>query len=389
MMSNDPSQQDRKEYEPDWAHRARHIEHKPEWVDAIPHELWELGGVFFPIPNAQKAWEYPHHLDKARYGPDDEKLNAYLESNANYGIACANELVVVDIDEIAHVEKIKERLPDTVWQVTGSRTGVHLFFKCEGLNSRIILRVPFPWDHMAAHGHEKLTNQNFAHIGEVKCDPHGYVVGPGSKHPSGNEYGPLYGDEIASITESELREALDEYIHSNTTENNYTKVERDKAKYNGESKYSFYNLEADDVVPWLEADTRVPHPVHGSDTGTNFMKSSDREVFICWRHDHGTGPGCALNPQQLLAVMATGKECDIVRRNWRRDSELHYKAWMEAVEQGLVSAKEVPYKIAKGYAVHKDHIIEGEELQGKAYWDTINAVRCVAIENILPEREDA
>lgn len=384
-MSEDSQQSEENRYKPDWAHRAEYIEHKPNWIDGVPHELWELGDVFFPIPNGQKAWGYPHHLDSKRFSPDDEILNAYLEANSNYGIACANSLAVVDIDEIEHVERVKKSLPDTLWQMTGSRTGVHLFFKCEGLSSRIILRVPKPEIHMRAEGIVDISSESFIHIGEVKCDPHGYVVGPGSKHPSGNEYGPLHGDEIATISEEELRNGLSEYIHESNAGTYQVQMERHQAKYQGESKYEFYNLTTDDVVPWLEDGKRVPHPVHGSSSGSNFMKNTSEDVFTCWRHDYGSGPGCALNPQQLLAVMATHRECDMVRRDWNNDPVLHYKAWREAVDEGIVSPKNVPYTVAKGYAVNMDYIGKDEELAGDMYWDTINAVRCIGHEQFLPD----
>lgn len=373
-MSTDKEQED-DEYKPRWAYRAEHIEYKPDWVDAIPHELWELGQVFFPIPNSKKAWEYPHHLDEYRYEADNEILNAYLESNSNYGIACAGNLAVVDIDEVNYIDYFKDKLPDTLWQITGSRTGEHLFYMCEGLNTRITLRVPKPERHMTAEGIERIENSRFQHFGEVKCDPHGYVVGPGSKHPSGNKYGPLQGEEIDYIDESDLRDVLTQFINDQQAEMKHVKIEREKSKTDTTSQYAFYNLEPDDVIPWLEPGNRVPHPVHGSSTGTNFMRRQEEDVFMCWRHDYGNGPGCALNPQQLLAVMATGRECDIVRQKWKSSPVLHYKAWREAVDKGLVSYKRIPYTVARGYAVKEGFINADEELERNMYWDTINAIR--------------
>lgn len=370
MMSKEDNQDKDDEYKPRWAYRANNIPHKPDWIDFIPHELWELGEVFFPIPNRQKGWSYPHHLDEYRYAPDSEKLNAYLETNCNYGIACSGDLAVIDIDEKEYIDTIADRLPDTVYQVTGSRTGVHLFYMCEGLKTRINLRLE-----------SDEGDSNFEHIGEVKCDPHGYVVGPGSKHPSGNTYGPLKGESIATITKDELFEALDEFINEPSMQVKEPDIERHKSNNNKNSQYVFYNLKPDDVVSWLEAGKRVPHPAHGSSTGTNFMKQEDAELFMCWRHDYGTGPGCALNPQQLLAVMATGKECDTVRHEWSSNSILHYMAWKEAVERGIISHKRVPYTVAKGYGVQNGHLQQNEDLSGDMYWELINTVRIIMEED--------
>lgn len=376
-----------KKQEPDWAERARHIQHKPEWVDGIPHLLWELGDVFFPIPRRRKGWDYPHHLDDFRYCATSEILNAYLESGCGYGIACAGSLAVVDVDEMEYFDDISSRLPDTAWQISGSREGRHLFYKVKGLQSRKILRVPHPYKHKAAEGLHSYKG-NSVHIGEIKCDPHGYVIGPGSVHPSGNTYGPLKGDTIAEVTKEELVDSLSAYIvDTDHKSERIRRVEKNMGEVDGTSKYEFYKLETEDVVPWLEAGKRVPHPSHGSETGSNFMKTDDGELFMCWRHDYGTGQGCALNPQQLLAVMSTGKDCDTVRSRWKGDKVMHYKAWREAVDRGLVKHSEIPYSVAQGYAIDEGMVEHGDDLYGGKYWDVINGLKCEVREQWLPERD--
>lgn len=386
MMTNDSCIDGDDDFRPDWADRADHIDHKPDWVDFIPHELWELGEVFFPIPNGRKAWSYPHHLDEARYTADDEILNAYFETGFNYGIACAENLAVVDVDEPEYIEHIKASLPDTVWQVSGSRTGEHIFFKCEGLRTRINLRMPKPEDHIAAEGIERIENTKYRHVGEVKCDPHGYVVGPRSRHPSGNQYGPLKGESITSISEDELREALNPYINYASSGVRTIQPKRKDRDVEVESKYEFYNLEPNDVVSWLEPGKRVSHPAHGSSTGTNFMRVEGEPLFMCWRHSYGGGEGCALNPQHLLAVMATGKPCDEVRHQWNNSPELHYQAWMEAVDRGLVSYKSVPYRVARGFAINRRYIDKTDDLVGDMYWDAVNAIKITVEEKYLPDQ---
>lgn len=375
------------EYVPNWAWEASLDPSKPDWQDVIPHELWQFGRVFFPIPNGKKAHPYPHHLDEARYKPDDEILNAYLDANSNYGISCAGDLAVVDVDELKYLDVIKNTLPDTAYQVTGSRTGEHLFFKCEGLTTRINLRVPHPEDHMAVEGIDSIVNRRYIHIGEVKCDPHGYVVGPGSRHPSGNTYGPLEGGSIAEISENELRDALDAFIYERDPRSIEVVQYKDDRDYDTDSKYEFYNLEPDDVVPWLEDGKRVPHPAHGSSTGSNFMKQKSEGVFMCWRHSYGGGEGCALNSQHLLAVMATGKECDLVRQKWNRDATLHYEAWREAIDRGLIKMEQIPYKILRGYGIKRDILDSNEDIKGNQYWDLVNMIRCEVIDDMVDWEE--
>lgn len=353
--------------EPDWASRARHLDHKPEWSGVVPRQLWELGEVFFPIPRGRKGWNYPHHLDGFRYSADDEVLNSYLEAGFGYGIACAGDLAVVDVDELSHLEDITSRLPETMWQFSGSREGVHLFYRVEGLTTRINLHAEFL--------------DEWHHIGEVKCDPHGYVVGPGSVHPSGNEYGPLQGDEIASVSEEFLKDALDDFVKPEPEGNQY----RDSEEYDGDREvgngdvHNLYELTADDVLPWLDPENKVAHPVHGSTTGRNFQKNSGGDTFTCWRCQYGGGDGCGLNGTQYLAVEETGRDCEDIRRLWYKDSSVHYRAWRKAVEEGLIGYREIPYKAAHGYAVEQGMIEGHNELSGDLYHNAINAMRYEAL----------
>lgn len=353
-----------KQTEPDWAEEARGDPYRPNWQDKIPHGLHGLGKVFFPIPPGRKGWSYPHHKPEKRYSATSETLNAYFECGWSYGISCAGSLAVVDIDEKELVEEIASMLPETVYQWSGSREGVHLFYKAPGLNKRQILKTE-------EGGETK-------HVGEIKCDPHGYVVGPGSLHPSGNHYGPLKGDSIAEIDKRYLT-GLSHVFHVETEDSNGWEDFYEGDGEDREVTHQFYELDADEVLPWLEPNKRIEHPVHGSDTGMNFMKNDDRETFTCWRCQYGPGDGCGINPQQLLALMETGETmgdhcCERVRQLWSSRPELHYQAWTKALEMGLVTSLNIPYKVALGYAsLHG--IVEGEHLVGEEYHDVMEQLK--------------
>lgn len=368
----------KKRKEPDWSRRAEYMSHKPDWVDKIPRRLWELGKVFFPIPPKMKGWNYAHHMDENRYEADSEMLNAYFEQGWGYGIACAGDLAVIDVDHDGFLNDVTENLPQTVWQMSGSREGYHLFYRAEGLDTRVNLSVVIDArDHVATHGlDEEYPIERL--VGEIKCDPHGYVVGPGSLHPSGNIYGPLKGKEIKQIDPFYILDAVYFFDSSNYSEVK-DKIQRDRrglkeSKNYGRSKrdyedrkssHEFYKLDADDVLPWLEPNKRISHPVHGSSTDSNFMKNDDRETFTCWRCNFGAGPGCGINAQQLLTLFAIGNNfgkyaCEYVRGGWRTDSTLHYHAWKEAVKENLVPIDDPPYTVIKGFLVNKGVIDEDE-----------------------------
>lgn len=357
---------------PDWASEDCISGDKPNWIDGVPHKLWGLGKVFFPIPAREKGWRYPHHIDRFRHEATSEILNAYLEAGWGYGITCANNLAVVDVDYPEILEEIENALPDTLSQVTGSREGKHLFYLCSGLDTRINLHLGGEVSgHLAAEG---IESESFIkrHIGEVKCDPHGYVVGPGSTHPSGNKYGPLEGDNIAIIDKEDLSDAVWRFVVKNDDSQNEGRDQYPEDYETGESSstHPFYELDADDVLPWLEPNSRIAHPVHGSGTGSNFMKNKDRETFVCWRCQYGIQGGCVVNAQQLLALMEVGRKfgdyaCEEVRRRWKRDSTLHYQAWRGAVKRGLVDLERIPYTVLKGYLISIDVMDEEDKLLGR------------------------
>lgn len=355
------------EWEPDWANRAKHIQHKPDWVDKIPHELWELGEVFFPIPRGKKGWTYPHHMDEYRYPPDSEKLNAYLESGWNYGVACDNDLIVIDIDEKEYIDVIVDKLPKSLYQWSGSGEGIHIFYMSEGFDTRKTLTL-MRYDHTA----ENPEKSEEIHIGEIKADSNGYVVGPGSVHPSGNKYGPIKGDSIEEVDKEYILDALDQFLNKDRSISG-SRTKRPpshRGSYGDRSiddLHEFYKIDADSVIPWLEPGKRIAHPIHGSSTGTNFMKNEDRSTFTCWRCQCGSGDGCGISPQQMLAMFALedslgDRACETIKNRWHSDSTLHYYGWREAARRGLIDTDEIPFTVVKGFMVKSGVIDEGEPL---------------------------
>lgn len=367
----------------DWKERARRLDHKPNPVDVIPDGLGGLGEVFFPIPRGKKGYNYPHHLNEYRYAADDEHLNAYLEQGWGYGIACDNDLAVIDVDEKEFAQYVVSDLPSTVYQKTGSRTGYHFFYEVEGLDTRQMLHYPRRIHGCDKEGHscsfdedgDCVKEYEWEHLGEVKCDPHGYVIGPGSVHPSGNEYGPLKGDSIATIDKDKLINALSGFFKPERTASTAAPTTSGPSEVDMDNVHAFYQLTPQDVTPGLEPGKRVAHPVHGSETGSNFQMNEGTDTYICWRHQYGGSEGCGLNPQQLLAAEATNRPCDDIRRWWHKDSSLHYQSWRLAVKKGLVSRLAVPYRAVHGYAIQNGLVTKDEKLAGNTYHDVMEALQ--------------
>ena len=342
----------------------------------IPKELRGLGKVFFPIPRGKKAWRYPHHLDAYRHKSDSDILLAYFESGWGYGIATAGPLAVVDIDELEFLREITRELPETVWQYSGSGEGVHLFYLVDNLDSRITLNRNISCgcpedeiDNDKGKCESRSEDCEWEHIGEVKAGPHEYVVGPNSLHPSGNKYGPLQGDEITKLSLDELEHAISRFKKPEAPGMDTGTAAASGSYESRGDRHEFYDLTTADVLPWLGDGERIGHPVHGSETGANFMKQESNDIFMCWRCDYGSGDGCAFNAQQFLAIEETGMDCDDVRRWWKSDPTLHYKGWRRAAKLGLVDALDIPYKAVLGYAVEEGEAEPGDTIGGPLYHD--------------------
>jgi hypothetical protein len=349
----------------DWQERAKRLEWKPNPVDVIPEPIRDISEdnpILFPLPPGRKGWSYPHGSEDYRYSGDSEILNAYLESGWGYGISCADTLVVIDIDDLDYINEVTDGLPETMYQETGSKSGFHFFYSVPGLDRRIILK------------------DGDKHVGELKCDSRGYVVGPGSLHPSGNIYGPLQGAEMAEVKLSEFLYQLNNALPDSSSVN-HESLSREKEKYlearkeSERSMHGLYSLDADDVLPSLTEGERVSNPVHGSTTGTNFMKNEGGRTFTCWRCQYGTGEGCVLAPVQYLAVEEMGavsdNVCEEVKRAWNINARLHYLAWKNAVESDMIAPGDPPSRVITGYGMELEIIESGEEVS----YEKFNAIR--------------
>lgn len=194
-----------------------------------------------------------------------------------------------------------ERLPETAWQISGSRSSEHYFLRVPGLGDDIPLDDP-------------KTREN---IGHIKAADQSYVVGPGSRHPSGNRYGPLRGpDEIATVDEDELRELIDPWTRDRPDRTGERKPSECDHSHHSDSSGGSAGSSSDirlDVYDVLSRSqfpegTRVEHPrfLHSkpSETGSNFMVGEGRETVRCWRH------GVTGNALHLIGVEQGIIDCD-------------------------------------------------------------------------------
>ncbi len=136
----------------------------------------------------------------------------------------------------------------------------------------------------------------------------GYALGPGNVHPNSVVYGSKEFRDvpIATVKKTELINALHDFAVSWESQTHRVKVSIPIG-----SGQILMVLEEYGVDPsqyrrtgqWL----RGSHPIHGSETGTNFAVNVETDTWHCFRH--GSGGGVV----SLVAVLEKLIECEDVK----------------------------------------------------------------------------
>ncbi|OWP55327.1 MAG: hypothetical protein B2I17_10045 [Thermoplasmatales archaeon B_DKE] len=132
----------------------------------------------------------------------------------------------------------------------------------------------------------------------------GQNLGPGSIHPNGNVYGAelLHLVPPVMVTKAELLEVFRSFIVGTEKLDNAP-----KSTHKGQNApASLLMKDLVDVASFKQIGSAYQgsHPVHGSETGSNFRVDLDQNVWHCFRH--GTGGG----PLQWIAVSTGVISCE-------------------------------------------------------------------------------
>ena len=154
--------------------------HKREKVisSPIPLSLQQSSFRFCLVRKKAKEAFEKNWQNTANYRYDDPKLLEHIRAGGNYGIIGGyGGLVVLDIDRKHFVDYVLEYLPRTF--TVRTKKGIHLYYVV-------------PDGEIRSQG-LKFQETGYS-IGDVKAGyvkkpiGRGYVVGPGSTHPSGDRY---------------------------------------------------------------------------------------------------------------------------------------------------------------------------------------------------------
>jgi len=141
----------------------------------------------------EKGWQ-----ESANYSWNSPILQTHLGNNGNYGVIGGyGGLVIIDIDNENYIDSIKNTLPPTFTVKT--KKGVHLYFAISDgeIPSKVLKDIE--------------TGENVGDVkggGKKRPKSRGYVVGPGSIHPSGQKYELIANRNVHKIKAEELLNKL-------------------------------------------------------------------------------------------------------------------------------------------------------------------------------------
>lgn len=206
------------------------------------------------IPLEQQWQKKPYRFDD---------IERWINTGSNYGVMGGEGgLIVLDADKKRISEIAGADLPKT-FTVRTPRCGHHYYFLCPDIKRKIVL------------------NKGKEHFGEL-ISQGAQVVGSGSIHPDTKTPYEIFCDtDIVQISQEHMFSALAEFL-----------IE-DKKMYEGIKPE---NLDIMSVLQQCGAELKqisgqyaCAHPVHGSNSGTNFVVHPQKNVWKCFRCNSGGG----------------------------------------------------------------------------------------------------
>jgi len=141
----------------------------------------------------EKDWQ-----DTANYPYGDSGLLNHILTGGNYGVIGGfGGLVVIDIDRESFIDIVLEALPATF--TVRTKKGVHLYYK---ITDGIIRSRGLKYIETG----DSIGDIKAGHTEKAKS--RGYVVGPGSVHPSGFKYKVLQLRSVKKLTADEIQNLL-------------------------------------------------------------------------------------------------------------------------------------------------------------------------------------
>ncbi|MEI6841197.1 MAG: hypothetical protein WCK53_08020 [Methanomicrobiales archaeon] len=353
--------------------------------ERIPAQLMREDLRFIRIPRGSKGGKDENEVGWNRdknYPWNNPALHFFLHESWNYGVfpASGSPVVIIDVDEYQALYDIGaltgidgETFTVESGSSTSERRKYHIYLECQGLEGKTVLFGP-----------------DDLHLGELFAQHpekgKGYVIGPGSVHPSGNRYVVAVDSPILKITQDQLFEILLSKV--NTSENNEPEpqtIRRPGTQYRNQYRTLTETLNLDISVCRPDNARRSgneivgANPVHGSTSGTNFSANSQKNTWHCWRCSSGG------DPLLWIAVESGIIRCDEARPGALKDREKMEALTQELIKRGYPVTREPK---SKPIEVSKPGIVAGGDIENEpsSSLSSISSVTVNQIEGLQLEK---
>ena len=260
-----------------------------------------------------------------------------LNKGDNVGIAARENdpLVIIDIDSW----KYTSQAPETLTNMSRKRCAIHCF--CFAKDNSVKINIPTDDGEIRASEQYVVAPGSFCTTSEIDIDKeeitdeHKHIIkkdwllgtytvfsSTQPKYISFEDFPQFFKDKYNEVKEIEAKNILT----------------KPTAPILSTGKHSaLFDLQIEQLVS-CNRNSRVPHPLHASDTGMNFSVTNG--LAHCWRHN------VSLNALQFLVVKSGYMSCEDAGTGHTKsgagssriinNGEALYNAWMEAKECGYI-----------------------------------------------------
>ena len=257
------------------------VKDKPKEVSPIPHQLQGCRFVLVRDRDKrafEKGWNttqnYPH---------DSKRLAQHIAAEKNYGVMVSGGLCVLDCDNVLALynDPFLDTLMQTFTVKTGRKgaAGAHFYFRCPELPAE-----KYP-----------LVREDGTDVGDLRgSESKFYVVGPGSRHPSGNIYAVSADTEPITVPLADVEAFIGRYHKKEPA----PKVMSFKMPKMSSGDGTIVDKLGLNVTDFLMPENPHPreqqiegnNPHHDGQTGTNLILDPIANKWYCRHCTSGGGP---------------------------------------------------------------------------------------------------
>lgn len=274
----------------------------------IPEQLRDC--VFIKVKAGDKAAIEPGWQKDHNYAANALELIEHLKAGGNYGVMPTGGVCILDADKAMVLAELGALAPvmDSLFVRTGGEGfRGHFYFRCSGFpdTKKIILYHPE-------------TGEELGDIRPSGCKA--YCVGPSSIHPSGKPYEIANEFPLKTLTYAEVCEGIFSKVRTSTDKKEEAREQvsqriPDHIRGTGGSLVDRLGLMVTHFLMPVNPKPRDnqiegEHPIHGSETGSNYIVDPMGNKWYCRRHQTGGGPLEALAVAEgIIDCSEAGKGC--------------------------------------------------------------------------------